>query len=99
MPQAALKIRCNRPHLPPRSLHPSPKSGDCENDDGDDGDDGGGGGGDVNVNDDVSAARDGDLSNCNPFHLVVHYRIYKHCHAVLRQDLKTKMERYLSPPS
>ena len=61
------------------------------------GDDGGGCGGDVNVNDDGSAARDGDLSNCNPFHLVVHYRIYKHCHAVLRQDLKTKMKRYLSP--
>ena len=62
MPQAILKIHYNRPHLPPRSLHPSPESADCENDDGDDdddsdngddgfdGDDGDGGSG-VNVND------------------------------------------------
>ena len=76
MPQAVLKIRCNRPHLPPRSLHPSPERGDCEEeyvdddgDDGYDGDDGSGGGGDVNVNDDVSTARDGGLSNCNPLTL------------------------------
>ena len=53
MPQAALKIHYNRPHLPPRSLHPSPEGADCENDDGDECDDG----------DDIGDGDDGDCGS------------------------------------